>query len=106
MKVCRWCNKHHDGTYSERFCSDKCRDYYFEKDYMETIEEDIIKCPYCDNEDNDEVEYYYDDDTYEYDCPNCEKTSIVTAVCTWTITTAPSKEEVERIVDEKDEDKE
>ena len=103
MSKCFWCGKEHNEEYSKYFCCEKCENCYDKGREMETSEDETIKCPYCEYEDDDVTDYYdYDGD--EYICANCGKIFILGANITTTFTATPLKEEVEKIVDEEDEE--
>lgn len=81
---------------------EKIQDYIFDN---EEWKNDKIVCPYCKSEIyNDDPAWLYQEREEEIECYECGKKFFLTSSYEWYYTTTPIKSEVEKILEEEDND--
>lgn len=109
IKKCNWCHKEiiidEDGfidNLGNEFCSKPCKDKFYITRDMETYETDEVRCPYCNEIQNDIFEGgYYEANDDEFECDFCEKTFKLFADTSTSFTAYPIKQEIEKIYEER-----
>lgn len=95
---CLYCNK--EIEQDKKYCSKECSDKESIRQELETYETDEVRCPYCQEVYNDDLDSEYEADGDIFECPNCGKEFILSAYTSTSFTANATEEEINKRYEE------